>query len=176
MRHASVNKLSRRTSDEEDTEATDRRDMAQRKVQFHDSWLLRIIACLSVLGVTPTCCTITATEGKARQWVHGNEGRFATGPFGSSRRHSKTDCTNAHHTRYIVWHVHQLRIMSWQECMLLMIRSCQSGRLRCRSCDTRQARSPGTDVRIFVDYRSQLSGLSCGKSKMHSCHYWKFPA
>jgi len=64
--------------------------------------ILRSNARLTVLVVTQTYRTMTATEGTASQEVHENTERFATRSFESSRRHSQADFTNARHTRYIV--------------------------------------------------------------------------
>ena len=64
--------------------------------------ILRNNACLAVPGMIQTYCTITATEGTAIQAIHDNTERFANRSFESSRKHSKADCKNARHTRYIV--------------------------------------------------------------------------
>jgi len=55
--------------------------------------ILRSNACLTVLGMTQTYCTITATEGTASQGVHENTERFANWSFESSRRHAINPCS-----------------------------------------------------------------------------------
>ena len=78
--------------------------------------ILRSNACLTVPGMTKTYCTTTATEGIASQEVYDNTERFANWSFESSRRHSKADCKNAHHTRYTVWQIYFIWYIYFASC------------------------------------------------------------